>query len=162
MFLAGHGIDYHGEAVTILVLSVSLALLALTPQQETRPVPNDSMAVGARGCLKGRVFTATSVIEHEGALRGPDITGRRFRINGKKEITNLVKQHNGHLVEVTGIVRKADLSGEGVGFKVGGARVVIGAQGTNPAAQNRPPAPPTIPTMDALSVVFVQDHCPFQ
>lgn len=148
--------------MTNLLLSVALALLVFTPQQETRPVPKDSMAVGARGCLKGRVFTATSVIEHEGALRGPDITGRRFRINGKKDITNLVKQHNGHQVEVTGIVRKSDLQDEGVGFKVGGARIVIGAQGTNPAAQNRPPAPPSIPTMDALTVVFVQDHCPFQ
>lgn len=148
--------------MTNLLLLVTLALLASAPQQEVRPVPKDSMAVGARGCLKGRVFTATSVIEHEGALRGPDITGLRFRINGKKDITNLVKEHNGHLVEITGIVRKADLSNEGVGFKVGGARVVIGAQGTNPAAQNRPPAPPTIPTMDALTLVFVEDHCPFQ
>lgn len=147
--------------MTILLLPLALALLTITLEQETRPVPKDSMAVGARGCLKGRVFTATSVIEHEGALRGPDITGRRFRINGKKALTDLVKAHDGHQVEITGIVRKADLSDEGVGFKVGGARVVIGAQGTNPAARNTPAAPPAIPTMDALTLVFVQDQCPF-
>jgi len=144
-----------------LLLSATLALLVFSPQQEIRPVPKDSVAVGARGCLKGRVFTATSEIEHEGALRGPDITGRHFRINGKKEITALVKRHNGHLVEISGIVRKSDLQDEGIGFKVGGARIVIGAQGVNPAAQGRPEAPP-MPTMDALSVVFVEDHCPFQ
>jgi hypothetical protein len=148
--------------MTNLLFSLTLALLAVAGQQETRPVPKDSMAVGARGCLKGRVFTATSTIEHEGALRGPDITGRRFRINGKKELTNQVKEHDGHLVEITGIVRKADLSDEGVGFKVGGARVVIGAQGTNPNTRNLPAAPPTIPTMDALTLVFVKDTCPFQ
>lgn len=148
--------------MTNLLLALALAFIALPGQQETRPVPKDSMLVEVRGCLKGRVFTATSMIEHEGALRGPDITGRHFRINGKKEITNLVKQHNGHLVEVTGIVRKADLADQGVGFKVGGARVVIGAQGTNPAAaRNTQSVGPTMPTMDATAVVFVQERCPF-
>lgn len=136
--------------------------LALVDQQETRPVPKDSMAVEARGCLKGRVFTATSPIEHEGALRGPDISGKHFRVNGKKELINQVKQHDGHQVEITGMVRKADLSNEGVGFKVGGARVVIGAQGSNPAAARNTPTAPMMPTMDALTLVFVQDRCPIQ
>lgn len=141
----------------ILLLWLSLALAA---QQETRPVPKDSMAVEARGCLKGRVFTATSPVEHEGALRGPDISGRHFRINGRKELINQVKQHDGHLVEITGVVRKADLSNQGVGFKVGGARVVIGAQGSNPAAARNTPTAPMMPTMDALTLVFVQERCP--
>lgn len=135
--------------------------LSFAGQQETRPVPKDSMLVEARGCLKGRVFTAVSPIEHEGALRGPDISGKHFRINGKKELTKQVKDHDGHTVEISGIVRKADLSNEGVGFKVGGSRVVIGAQGSNPATRNIPTAP-MIPTMDAVSLVFVQDHCIIQ
>ena len=135
--------------------------LVFAGQQETRPVPKDSMLVEARGCLKGRVFTATSPIEHEGALRGPDISGKHFRINGKKELTNQVKEHDGHTVEISGIVRKADLADEGVGFKVGGARVVIGAQGSNPATRNTPTAP-MIPTMDAVTLRFVQDRCVIQ
>ena len=142
----------------ILLLWLSLAFVV---QQETRPVPKDSMLVEARGCLKGRVFTATSPIEHEGALRGPDISGKHFRINGKKELTNRVKAHDGHTVEISGIVRKADLADGGVGFKVGGARVVIGAQGSNPAARNTPTAP-MMPTMDALTLVFVQNRCVIQ
>jgi hypothetical protein len=143
----------------ILLLWLSLAF---ADQQENRPVPKDSMLVEARGCLKGRIFTATSPIEHEGALRGPDISGRHFRINGKKELTNQVKQHDGHTVEITGIVRKADLSDEGVGFKVGGARVVIGAQGSNPAAARNTPTGPMMPTMDAVTLRFVQDRCVIQ
>ena len=135
--------------------------LAFVDQQETRPVPKDSMLVEARGCLKGRVFTAVSPIEHEGALRGPDISGRHFRINGKKELTNQVKEHDGHTVEISGIVRKADLSDEGVGFKVGGSRVVIGAPGSNPNARNTPTAP-MMPTMDAVTLRFVQDRCVIQ
>jgi len=141
-----------------LLLWLSLVFVG---QQETKPVPKDSMLVEARGCLKGRVFTATSPIEHEGALRGPDISGRHFRINGKKELTNQVKEHDGHTVEISGIVRKADLADEGVGFKVGGARVVIGAQGSNPSTRNTPTAP-MIPTMDAVTLRFVQDRCVIQ
>ena len=141
-----------------LLLWLSLVFVG---QQETRPVPKDSMLVEARGCLKGRVFTATSPIEHEGALRGPDISGKHFRINGKKALTNQVKEHDGHTVEISGIVRKADLADEGVGFKVGGARVVIGAQGSNPAARNTPTAP-MVPTMDALTLRFVEDRCLIQ
>lgn len=148
--------------MTNLLMSLTLALLTFAGQQETRPVPKDSMLVEARGCLKGRVFTATSPIEHEGALRGPDISGRHFRINGKKELTNQVKQHDGHLVEITGIVRKADLSDQGVGIKVGGARVVIGAQGSNPATARNTPTAPMMPTMDAVTLRFVQDRCPLQ
>lgn len=148
--------------MTNLLLSLSLALVTIVTQQETKPVPKDSMLVEARGCLKGRVFTATSPIEHEGALRGPDISGKHFRINGKKELTNQVKQHDGHTVEITGIVRKADLSDQGVGFKLGGARVVIGAQGTNPATARNTPTAPMMPTMDALTLRFVQDRCLIQ
>ena len=146
------------------MIPLLLLTLAFVDHQETRPVPKDSMAVEARGCLKGRVFTATAPIEHEGALRGPDISGRHFRVNGKKELINQVKQHDGHLVEITGIVRKADLSGEGVGFKVGGARVVIGAQGSNPAAPRNTSSvnAPMMPTMDALTLVFVQERCTIQ
>lgn len=144
--------------MTVFLLWLALSIAG---QQETREVPKDSMLVGARGCLKGRVFTATAPIEHDGAQRGPDITAKRFRINGKKDLVNKVKAHDGHLVEVTGLVRKADLSDEGVGFKLGGARVVIGAQGTNPAARNTPMAP-MMPTMDALTLVFVKDQCPLQ
>ncbi len=147
--------------MTNLLLTLTLAFLTIAGQQETRPVPKDSMLVEARGCLKGRVFTATSPIEHEGALRGPDISGKHFRINGKKELTNQVKAHDGHTVEISGIVRKADLADGGVGFKVGGARVVIGAQGSNPAARNTPTAP-MVPTMDALTLRFVEDRCLIQ
>ena len=142
-----------------MILLLWLAL-AIVDQSEIRPVPKDSMMVEARGCLKGRVFTATSPVEHDGALRGPDISGKHFRINGKKDLINQVKQHDGGLVEITGVVRKADLSNDGVGFKLGRARVVIGAQGSNPSAARNTPAAPMMPTMDALTLVFVQERCP--
>lgn len=115
-------------------------LVALVQDQEpkAKPVPNDSVEVLTRGCLKGRVFTATPRPADEGAIRGPDVTGHRFRVSGPKDVMALVKQHDGHLVEVDGIIRKAALSDEGLGVKVGHSKVVIGAPAAIPVAWARP------------------------
>src|SRR4051812_18027672 len=94
-----------------------LVLLGVLPQQEpgAKPVPKDSVQIVTRGCFKGRVFTATPTPEGEVA-RGPDVTGRHFRVSGPHDVMELVKQHDGQLVEVVGIVRKAALSDQGLGM----------------------------------------------
>ena len=108
-----------------------LLVVALAQDQEpkAKAVPKDSVEVLTRGCLKGRVFTATPRPADEGAIHGPDVTGHRFRVAGPKDVMALVKQHDGHLVEVDGIVRKAALGDQGLGVKVGHSRVVVGAPG---------------------------------
>ena len=111
--------------VTLACLLASAAVLA----QESKPIPKDSVEVTARGCFKGRVFTGTGQPEGEGVVRGPDITGHHFRVSAPRDVMNVVKQNDGHLVEIVGIVRKAALDNQGMGLKVGGARVVIGAPG---------------------------------
>src|SRR5687767_6107057 len=113
--------------MTTLTLALLLSL-AGGPSQETRKIPSDSVEVAARGCLKGRVFTATAPNVEERTQKGPDITGRNFRVSAKGDVMDLVKKYNGQFVEVVGIVRKASLDDQGIGMKVGrGARVVIGA-----------------------------------
>ena len=52
--------------------------------------------------------------------------GRRFRLSGPKEIVNDIKKHEGRLIEVTGLIRKAALTGPG-GIGLAGGRVRIGA-----------------------------------
>jgi hypothetical protein len=141
--------------ITLACLLASAAVLA----QETKSIPKDSVEVTARGCLKGRVFTGTGQPEGEGVVRGPDVTGRHFRVSGKREVMNAVKQNDGHLVEVVGIVRRAALDNQGVGLKVGGARVVI-APGGDPTRMNAPAAAPSVPTMDLTSVRYLSDRCP--
>ena len=98
----------------------------------TKKIPKDSVEVATRGCLKGRMFTAMPPPEGEGVRHGPNMTGRHFRVSGPKDVMKSVKQHNGHLVEVVGLVGKNALSDPGIGMKVGGTRVVIGAPGTDP------------------------------
>jgi hypothetical protein len=138
-----------------------LLLLAALPQQEpgAKSVPKDSVEIVTRGCLKGRVFTATPTPEGE-VHRGPDVTGRHFRVSGPHDVMDLVKKHDGHLVEVVGIVRQAALSDQGVGIKMGGTRMVIGAPGGDPGRMS-PPTPGTnVPVMDLTSIGFLSETCP--
>jgi hypothetical protein len=144
--------------LTLACLVATTGLLA----QESKPIPKDSVEVVARGCLKGRVFTGTGQPEGEGGQQGPDIAGRSFRVAGPREVMNTVKQNDGHLVDVVGIVRKAALDSQGVGFRMGrGTRVVIGgAAGSDPTRMNSPATAPSVPTMDLTVVRYVDDRCP--
>ncbi len=141
-----------------------LMLSAMAPQsQESKPVPKDSVEIDARGCLKGRVFTAIGPPEDERTTRGPDVTGRHFRVAGPREVTDLVKTHNGHLVQVVGIVRKSALDDQGIGMKVGrGARVVIGAPGSDPTRMDARTTAPNMPVMDLTALRFLSDRCPIE
>ena len=141
--------------VTFACLLASAAVLA----QETKPIPKDSVQVTARGCLKGRVFTGTGQPEEEGVVRGPDVTGRHFRVSGPKDIMNVVKQNNGHLVQVVGVVRRSALDDQGVGVKIGGARVMV-SPGGDPTRMNSAATAPSVPTMDLTTVQYLSDRCP--
>ena len=61
-----------------MINTILFLMLAALPQQEpgTKKIPSDSVEVGARGCLKGRVFAAGERAEGEGVQLGPDIAGR--------------------------------------------------------------------------------------
>ena len=141
--------------VSLACLLASAAVLA----QDTKPIPKDSVEVTSRGCLKGRVFTGTGQPEGEGVVRGPDVTGRHFRVNGPRDVMDVVKQNDGHLVEIVGIVRKAALDDQGVGLKVGGARVVV-SPGGDPTRMNTPATAPSVPSMDLTVVRYLSDRCP--
>ena len=131
--------------------------------QETRTVPKDSVEVDARGCVKGRVFTATGQPVEERTVKGPDITGHSFRLTGKKDVMDLVKRYNGQYVEVVGIVRRAALDDQGVGMRIGrGTRVVIGAPGSDPTRMNTPSAAPSVAAMDIIAIRVLEDRCPIQ
>ena len=146
--------------MTSLVLSL---LLALAPpgQQESKPIPKDSVEISTPGCLKGRVFTATLPPEDERTGKGPDVAGRHFRVSGPREVSDLIKRYNGQLVEVVGVVLKGALAEYGTGVKVGkGARVVIGAPRGDPSRANMNQMTPTMPVMDVTAIRFLAERCP--
>lgn len=139
------------------------ALIAMFGGQEARKVPTDSVEVEARGCLKGRVFTGTGQPDEERTSKGPDVTGKSFRVTGDKDAMSLVKKYNGQFVEIVGIVRKAALDDQGIGMRVGrGGRVVIGAPGMDPTRMNSPAVAPNVAAMDVIAVRLLADRCPLQ
>jgi len=103
----------------ILVVATAAPLY---PQE--RKIPDDSALVTIQGCAKGRTFIAGARTEHSpGTLEIEP--GRRFRLNGKKAILDEIKRREATMVEVTGLVRKAQLAGPG-GISVAGGRIRIG------------------------------------
>ena len=144
-------------------VALSLLLAVFGAQEQEKPVPKDSVLIETRGCFKGRVFTATPRPEDEGTTRGPDVTGRNFRVAGPREVMDQVKKYDGQLVQVVGIVRRAALDDQGVGFGVPGGRVTVGGGFGDPTRTSPRSMPAsTTPTMDLTSVRYLADRCPLQ
>jgi hypothetical protein len=109
--------------------------LAGAAYAQERPVPGDSARVAIPGCAKGRAFIVSTTPEHE-PTQVEIAPGRRFRLSGPKAILDDIKKHEGRLIEVTGLVRKAALRGPG-GIGIAGGRVRIG--GGSPVASSGDP-----------------------
>ena len=147
------------KLVAVVVIALGVAVSA----QEAKKIPADSVEIEARGCFKGRVFTGTGQPEGENTRKSPDVTGRSFRVTGPKDVMDEVKRYDRQFVEVVGIVRKASLDDQGIGMKVGkGARVVIGAPGTDPTRMNTTSSAPSVAAMDITAVRLLSDRCPIQ
>ena len=147
------------RAALVCPLVFGLALAVVAAQEKT---PSDSTEVVATGCIKGRVFTAMDNPEEQGAvMRGRSVRGRSFRISAKRDVMDEVKRHDGHFVEVTGLVRTSDLDGRGPGMRIGGTNVTIGVtpmDPTRPAGTQQ--ALSNVVVMDVTAVRFVAESCP--
>ncbi len=140
-----------------MAFPISLVIFAPALAQETPKVPKDSVRVVATGCLKGRVLAVTGSRDVD-VRRGPDVTGRSFRLAGKKDVMSEVKRQNGNTVEVVGLVRKIDLEERGLRFK-GGRIVVGGGRPMDPARPNLPDPADRVVVMDITSVQPVSAGC---
>lgn len=105
----------------ILVAIILAAAAAAAPYAQERKVPSDSARITIPGCAKDRRFIVARTAAHETA-RSVVEPGRRFRLNGKKALLEAITKQQAYMVEVTGLVRQADLSGPG-GVSVGGVRI---------------------------------------
>ena len=131
---------------------------SLIAQEQERKVPNDSQRITVPGCAKGRTFIVAAREGHE-PTSGELAPGRRFRLSGDKDILKEIEKREGMMVQVTGLVRKAELAGPG-GITTGGGRVRIG--GGPPQAQvgGGPSNTPTGVRTDAVLDVEAWDRLP--
>lgn len=109
-------------ALLALVLTVPLSA-------QERDVPKDSTRISIPGCAKDRRFIVAERLDHE-PVRTDIRPGRRFRLNGPKDVLAGIRKQEGSMIEVTGLVRQSDLTERGVG--IAGGRVRIG--GGTPSA----------------------------
>jgi hypothetical protein len=94
-------------------------------------------------------------------MRGRSVRWRSFRIAGKRAILEEVKRHDGHFVEVTGLVKTSDLDGGGPGMRIGGTNVTIGVTPMDPTRpSSTQQALTTVVVMDVTAVRFVAESCP--
>ena len=135
--------------VLVLLLALSMPQDAA---QEKRRVPEDSVELTVIGCLKGRVLRTIEQRQRD-VESGPYVGERTFRLAGKKDVMNTAKKYDRRLVEVVGIVRRADLDDKGIA--VGGISISGG-----PPVSGRPPGPgANVPVMDVEAVRLRADSC---
>jgi hypothetical protein len=144
-----------------MVVRFALAcLLAAAPfgaQQEEHPkVPKDSIYVTITGCLKGRVLRAADV-RPEDTASGVVVRNHAFRVNGKKELMQSVKENDGQRVEMGGLIKKSALMEPGVKFK--GGRVVVGGGTMASGSSNLPNPADNVLVLDAWSFQALGGSC---
>jgi hypothetical protein len=142
--------------MSTLALFFVLATLDMQTQ-ETRPVPADSVEIVTRGCVNGRAFTTTPRPEGEGVTRGPDVTGRIFRLAGPPELLDQVAKYNGKLVEAVGIIKKSEITRPSPGSRSG---VTVSAPRTDPTRPNSRRPTGSSAVMDLTAIRYLSDACP--
>jgi hypothetical protein len=140
----------------VVVALVLLAVTAVAAAQE-RPVPNDSTRITVPGCAKDRLFVVGEAEGRENRSRGI-APGRRFRLSGPRAVLNDIKRREATMVEVTGLVRKADMAGPG-GVSLLGGRVRIGGTSPSPRDPIRDPMYNQI-VLDVEGFQVLPDACP--
>lgn len=135
--------------MTTLALLLALMMSPQETPQEHPKVPKDSIMLVITGCLKGRVI-AVSDVRQPDTQAGPIVKAKSFRVAGKKDVMKDVKEYDGHLVDVTGIVKKSSLIEPGIhvgkGVTIGGGPPVAGSGRATPLPTEY------IPVIDADSV----------
>ena len=136
----------------IVILLLLVLSMPQDTKQEKRKVPEDSVELTVIGCLKGRVLK-TVKNRPKDVESGPYVGERTFRLAGKKDLMKAVEENDRRLVEVVGIVRRADLDDKGV--TVGG----VTFSGGPPVSGRRPDPAANTPVMDIESVRLRSHSC---
>jgi hypothetical protein len=137
----------------------ALAAAPQEPQEGSIKVPKDSLLVVITGCIKGRVIRSADVRQVD-TTSGYNVRGTTFRLAGKKDVMNAVKEEDGHQAEVTGLIKKSSLIEPGIKFK--GGRVVIGGGSSAGTTGSLPSPAENVLVLDALTIRGLSGTCESQ
>ena len=142
----------------VLILIVFALMSGSVLYAQEKKVPKDSSRVSIPGCAKGRTFIVAQSPEHE-PVRSDVEAGRRFRLSGPKKVLNDIKVREGSMIEVTGLVRTAQLSPGGIA--IAGGRIRIGgAMPQSPISDPRRDPLYNEVVIDVESWRLLPDACP--
>ena len=137
-------------------LACLLAAVPLAAQQEGQiKVPKDSLLVVATGCFNGRAFRADDVRQTD-TTAGVTVRSRTFRVAGKKDVMEVVKENNHRRAEVTGLIKKSALRESGMKFK--GGRIIVGG-GTTGGTGALPDPADNVTVLDVVAVQGLPGSC---
>jgi hypothetical protein len=136
------------------ILVVFAVALPQETKQEKPKVPKDSVELTVVGCLKGRVLKTIDERKTD-VESGPYVGVRSFHLASKKAVTDEIKRQQGHLVEVTGIVKRSALDEKGI--KVG--RVTIAGGSPVSSTRGMPNPADNVAVMDVSSVRMRATSC---
>jgi hypothetical protein len=139
-----------------MLVAIALAAQQETPQEKPK-VPKDSIELTVVGCLKGRVLKTIDERRTD-VEAGPYVGERTFRLATKKPVTDELKKHQGHLVEVTGIVKRSSLDDKGM--KAG--PVTFGAGPPVSSTKSIPSPADNVAVMDVSSLRMRSSSCVVQ
>ena len=141
-----------GESVQFLTRFTSVLCVAVGVQgtnPSTQPKQSDLVMV--RGCLHGLTLTTLAAVDFEA-------DPRVFQLTANKDLAAQLKQHAGHVEEVTGVLKAGkDTGATRVKEKRGTNVRVYGGFGTRTSQAESPSA---ISTLEVRSVTHIQDGCP--
>ena len=133
------------RSVTALCMVVGLQGTD-TPKQ-----PKQSDLVTVRGCLHGLTLTTTA---------DADLGLREFQLTGSRELTKLLKQHSGYVVEITGLLKAGKDAGDARIKEKSGSQgrvyVGVGARAISPETAT---ASPTSSLIEVRSVTNTENRC---
>jgi hypothetical protein len=138
-----------------VLASLVIVFTLVSLQAQERPVPGDSSRITIFGCARDRAFVTDRPTSRE-VPAGTLEPGRRFRLNGPREVLDGIRRQERTMVEITGLVKKSDLSGPG-GISVMGGRIRIG--GAAPRDPVRDPMFNQV-VIDVESFRSLPDRCP--
>jgi len=141
--------------IALVCLLAATPLAAQQEQPERPKVPKDSLLVTVAGCIKGRVIRAADV-RQEDTTSGYNIRSTSFRIEGKKDVMQGVKEQDGQRAEIVGLIKKSSLIEPGIKFK--GGRVVVGG-GTHSGPSSMPSPAENVLVLDAMSIQGLGGSC---
>jgi hypothetical protein len=147
----------HRLFVVLALSSIGVGLVAPNRSDggQERRVPDDSSRITIVGCANDRLFL-TDLPASKELPAGSLAPGRRFRLSGRREVLAEIRKREATMVEITGLVKKADLAGPG-GVTMLGGRIRIG--GAPPRDAARDPMFNQV-VIDVESFQPLPDSCP--